>query len=248
MSISTCTINLFFASTEDPKKLVHSFYRKQKTWNSETKTQELKGIPVVVITREATYFDKGENYVLVGGFHTSLADTLVLFPFKVADVSKDVDINQVSFIGRLGKDPEAKYSEGSGSCTVHASLAHSEYLNGTDYSGKDGSAPTVWTKISFLPKDGNNSRGEAFLKYCEKQATKPQVGISGTFHIEAYTDKETNEQRFSPKVLVNNLEFLSSNTTKSSTPVQKADLGVISKFASQTFDLTSEGRESLVPY
>lgn len=239
MSISTSTVSLFYASTEDPSGLVHSFYRKQKTWNPETKTQELKGIPIVVITREPMEFIAKQNYVAVGGFHTSLADTLALFPYRIFPVQEDLDVNSVSFVGRLGKDPEVKFSE-SGSATIHASLAHQEYLNGTDYSGKDGSAPTVWTKVSFLPKDGNNSRGEAFVKHCEKQATKPQVGISGTFHVETFIDKETNEQRFSPKVLVNNLEFLSSGGSKTGAPTQKANLDSIGKFA-QTFDLTSEG-------
>lgn len=240
MSISTATINVFYASTEDPKKLVHTFFRKQKTWDAESKSQVLKGIPVMVITREPMEFVAKQNYVVVGGFHTSLTDTLALFPFKIFPVDSELDINQVSFIGRLGKDPDEKYSD-SGSLTVHASLAHAEYLNGTDYSGKDGSQPTVWTKVSFLPKEGNNARGNAFVEFCKKQSVKPQFGISGTFHVEAYLDKETGEQRFSPKVLVNNLEFLSSGASKSR--VEPADLSGIGKFA-KGFALSSDDASS----
>lgn len=233
MSISTATVNAYYASTTDQENLIHTFYRKEKVWNAETKVNEVKGLPILVITSEPREFVKNANYVLVGGFHTSQHDTLVLYPFKVFEVGGDVEVNTVSFIGRVGQDPTTHYSD-SGSMSVHCTLAHAEYLGGVNYSGKDGEAKTVWTKISFIPKKGENKKGTIFLDHLDKIAKaggkKPLVGINGAFHVETYVDKNSDnatfgETRFSPKVLVNSIEFIANvYDDRSSQPRAKADL------------------------
>lgn len=227
MSISTCTISAVYVSTSDEQGLVHTFYRKEKVYNAETKTQELKGIPILVITNEVKEFTVNSNYLLVGNFHTSLHDTLVLYPYKVAEVSADTDINTVAFVGRLGKDPQTHYSD-NGAMSVHTSFAHAEFLGGVNYNGKENGEKTVWTNVSFIPKGGENKRGEVFLDHVRKVAEsgqpKPLVGISGSFHVETFIDKNTGAQRFSPKVLVNSIEFIASVYDGPRAARPKADL------------------------
>jgi single-strand DNA-binding protein len=246
MSISNCVINAFFVETKDPQSLVHTFYRREKVYNAADRTSDIKGVPIIVITREATDFAKGENYLFIGNFHSSLHDTLVLYPFKTTQVSKDFDVNITSFVGRLGKDPQVKYSE-SGSMSVHASLAHAEYLGGVNYDSKEGNQKTVWTNITFIPKNGQNPRGEAFMTNVSKQTKRGLYGITGAFHVESFTDKETGEQRFNVKVLVNNVEFLTSFSEGESKPKVIPDVSSLQQFGG-TFDLTSDALTSGVPF
>lgn len=104
--------------------------------------------------------------------------------------SINLNLNQVSFIGRLGNDPEAKYFE-SGANKTNISVAVNTI--------KKDAAPN-WFSVDLWGKTG-----EVAANYTRKGS---QVGIIGVLHVDFWTDRTTGEERSRFLVKGDRLELL----------------------------------------
>lgn len=103
-------------------------------------------------------------------------------------------LNKVMLLGRLGRDPEKKYT-GSGIAVCNFSLATSESVKkGTGYEEK-----TEWHKIIVF---GNQA--ENVTKFVKKGSL---VFIEGRIQSRSYQDKEGNE-KYVTEIIANLVRFL----------------------------------------
>lgn len=112
------------------------------------------------------------------------------------------DLNLCQFIGRLGKDPETRYSAG-GDAVTSFSLAV-----GSTWKDKSGSKQeaTEWVNVTAFGK-----LAEIIGQYCTKGS---QVYISGRMKTEKYTDKSGIE-KYSTKIVAQNMQLLGSKNADS---------------------------------
>lgn len=96
-------------------------------------------------------------------------------------------MNNVSFTGNAGRDPEVRYFE-SGTSVANFTVAI--------YEGKD--KPPTWVSVS------------AWGKTCEIAADRvrkgSRVGIEGRLKTETWTDKQSGQERSRLTVVANRLE------------------------------------------
>jgi len=96
-------------------------------------------------------------------------------------------MNNVSFTGNAGRDPEVRYFE-SGTSVANFTVAI--------YTGKD--KPPVWVPVS------------AWGKSCEIAADRVRkgvrVGVEGRLHMEEWTDRNSGEKRSKLCVVANRVE------------------------------------------
>jgi single-strand DNA-binding protein len=104
-----------------------------------------------------------------------LAQGRVIFLLKL---EKNMSVNKVILVGRLGKDPETRYTSG-GQAVCHFSLA-------TDESFKSRSGErqkrTEWHRITVWGK-----QAEIAQQYLKKGA---QIYLEGSIRTSEWTDKE----------------------------------------------------------
>jgi single-strand DNA-binding protein len=100
------------------------------------------------------------------------------------------DLNQCNFIGRLGRDPETRYSA-SGDAVTNFTIAV-----GWKSKDKEGAE---WVPVVAFGK-----LGEICGQYLKKGA---HVFVSGRFKTEKYTDKEGVE-RYSTKIMADAMQML----------------------------------------
>ena len=105
------------------------------------------------------------------------------------------DLNYCSFIGRLGTDPESRFTT-SGDCVTSFSIAV-----GSQWKNKDGEKQdaTEWVNIVAWRK-----LGEICAEYLKKGS---QVFISGKIKTEKYQDKE-GVTRYSTKIVAEQMQML----------------------------------------
>lgn len=105
------------------------------------------------------------------------------------------DLNRCDFIGRLGKDPDVRYST-SGDAIASFSLAI-----GSQWKDKSGNKQesTEWVNCVAFGKIG-----EIIGQFLYKGS---QVYISGRLKTEKYQDK-SGADRYSTKIVVNNMQML----------------------------------------
>lgn len=106
-------------------------------------------------------------------------------------------INRVILIGRLGNDPDVRYTA-SGSAITTVSLATSEKWN--DKQGQPQSR-TEWHRVIFFGK-----LAEVAGKYLKKGS---QVYVEGSIRTSKYTDKNGIE-RYSTDINANEMQMLGS--------------------------------------
>lgn len=109
-------------------------------------------------------------------------------------------MNRVILIGRLGKDPELKYTE-SGTPLCKFSVA-------TDESWKDKSGEkqtvTTWHDIIVWQK---------LAEVCGKYLTKgKQVMIEGKIQKRSWEDKETGKKLWATEIVASSMEMLGSKS------------------------------------
>src|SRR5215208_4664847 len=109
-------------------------------------------------------------------------------------------LNRVQLIGRLGKDPESKYTP-TGKCVTHFSLAVSQQwkTNGETKEYTEWVNVEVWGRL-----------GEVCQEYLKKDSL---VFIEGRLKTEKYEDKDKGETRFYTKVVALTLQFLDKKPT-----------------------------------
>ena len=103
-----------------------------------------------------------------------------------------MEINTINLVGRAGREPDVRYFE-SGSTVANFTLA----VNRIGKSDEpDWFNLEIWGKQAQIAAD-----------YVKKGSL---VGITGSFKIDSWKDKNTGEDRFKPVVRVDRLNLLSS--------------------------------------
>jgi single-strand DNA-binding protein len=118
-------------------------------------------------------------------------------------------VNKVILIGRLGQDPEVRYTP-SGQAVANFTMATSE-----NWTGKDGQKQertewhriVVWGRLAELCKD-----------YLRKGR---QVYIDGKLQTRSWDDKE-GKKRYTTEIVANTVQFLGTAPDK----VETTDSGV----------------------
>lgn len=105
-------------------------------------------------------------------------------------------VNKVILIGRLGKDPETRYTP-SGAAVTNFSLATSEQWK--DKSTGEKQEKTEWHNIVVFGK-----LAEICGEYLKKGN---ECYIEGSLNTEKWTDKEGND-RYTTKIKANNMQML----------------------------------------
>jgi len=106
------------------------------------------------------------------------------------------DLNQVQLIGRLGADPDVKYSA-SGAAIANLSLATGEVWK--DKQTGEKKERTEWHRITFFGR-----QGEVCGEYLKKGS---QVYVSGKLQTRKWQDKDGND-RYTTEVIGNNMIML----------------------------------------
>jgi len=101
-------------------------------------------------------------------------------------------INSVTLVGRAGRDPEVKYFE---SGTVVANLTMAVNRRNRD-DEPDWFNLEIWGKQAQIAAD-----------YVKKGSL---IGITGSFKLDSWKDRNTGEDRNKPVVRVDRLELLGS--------------------------------------
>ena len=103
-----------------------------------------------------------------------------------------MEINTINLVGRAGREPDVRYFE-SGSTVANFTLAVNRISRGDE---PDWFNLEIWGKQAQIAAD-----------YVKKGSL---VGITGSFKIDSWKDKNTGEDRFKPVVRVDRLNLLSS--------------------------------------
>ncbi len=110
-----------------------------------------------------------------------------------------MSVNKAILIGRLGKDPELKYTQ-SGKAVANFSLATSERWKGQDGQSNES---TTWHNIVAWGRTA-----EVMKEYLHKGK---EVYIEGRIENRSYDDKEGNKKYIS-EVVVQNFQFIGSRS------------------------------------
>ena len=101
-------------------------------------------------------------------------------------------INSVSLVGRAGRDPEVRYFE-SGTVVANLTLAVNRRNKNDE---PDWFNLEIWGKQAQVAAD-----------YVKKGSL---IGITGSFKLDSWKDRNTGEDRSKPVVRVDRLELLGS--------------------------------------
>lgn len=112
-----------------------------------------------------------------------------------------MSVNKVILIGRLGKDPEIRYTP-SGTAVANLSLA-------TSFKPKDGEEKTEWHRCVAFGRTA-----EVCGEYLHKGS---QVYIEGRLQTRDWEDKEGNK-RYTTEVLVERMQMLGSRADREPVP------------------------------
>ena len=103
-----------------------------------------------------------------------------------------MEINTINLVGRAVREPDVSYFE-SGSTVANFTLA----VNRRSRSDEpDWFNLEIWGKQAQIAAD-----------YVKKGSL---IGVTGSFKIDSWKDKNTGEDRFKPVVMVDRLNLLSS--------------------------------------
>ena len=107
-------------------------------------------------------------------------------------------INSISLVGRAGRDPEVKYFE-SGSIVANLTLAVNRRSKQDE---PDWFNLEIWGKQAQVAAD-----------YIKKGSL---IGVTGSFKLDQWKDKNNGEARYKPVVRVDRLELLGSRKEEES--------------------------------
>ena len=103
-----------------------------------------------------------------------------------------MEINTINLVGRAGREPDVRYFV-SGSTVANFTLAVNRISKSDE---PDWFNLEIWGKQAQIAAD-----------YVKKGSL---LGITGSFKIDSWKDKNTGEDRFKPVVRVDRLNLLSS--------------------------------------
>ena len=113
-----------------------------------------------------------------------------------------IAINSVTLVGRAGRDPEVKYFE-SGTVVANLTMAVNRRNKNDE---PDWFNLEIWGKQAQVAAD-----------YVKKGSL---IGITGSFKLDSWKDRNTGESRNKPVVRVDRLELLGSKRDSESNNVQ----------------------------
>lgn len=118
-------------------------------------------------------------------------------------------MNKVILIGRLGRDPELRYTD-KGTAVANLSLA-------TDYRAKGRDPETTWHRIVAWDKTAD---------ICAKYLAKGrQVGVEGRIQVREWKDKQGNDRK-TTEIVAERIEFIGSKSDAADdNPGARADRG-----------------------
>jgi single-strand DNA-binding protein len=121
-------------------------------------------------------------------------------------------LNKVMLIGRLGRDPEIRYSQ-QGTAVVNFPLATGEQW--TDKNTGERQEKTEWHRIVVFGKQA---------EVCEKYLSKGrEVFIEGRLQTRTY-EKE-GQTHYNTEIVVSNFQFIGPKSDDRSSAYQKPDTG-----------------------
>ena len=109
-------------------------------------------------------------------------------------------LNQVTLLGRLGRDPELKDAKGTAICKF--SLATSEEWKD---EGGEKKQETDWHEIVCFRKTA-----EIASKYLAKGR---QVLVVGKIKTRSWDDEKTGTKKYRTYIIANNIQFVGDNKT-----------------------------------
>ena len=115
-----------------------------------------------------------------------------------------MSVNSVTLVGRAGRDPEVRYFE---SGTVVANLTMAVNRRSRD-DEPDWFNIEIWGKQAQIAAD-----------YVRKGSL---IGITGSFKLDTWKDRNTGEERSKPVVRVERLELLGSKRDSETTGFNSA--------------------------
>jgi len=113
-------------------------------------------------------------------------------------------MNSTSITGRLGQDPELRYTT-SGKPVTNLSLAN--------VTGFGDNRQTHWFTVVAW-----NGQAEAVCNYLSKGA---QIGIEGSLQTRRWVDRDGNSQT-SVEIVANRVDFLDSGSRRAAEPAEDA--------------------------
>lgn len=128
-------------------------------------------------------------------------------------------MNQVILIGRLTKDPELKYTPGSGTAVANFTIAVDNYNSKTQEKKADFIPVVVWGK-----------QAENASQYISKGS---MVAVNGRISVRSYDAKDGSKRYITEIVAapLNGITFLSKNNKENNQQVVNGDV-----FGNQVFD------------
>ncbi len=103
-----------------------------------------------------------------------------------------MSLNSVSLVGRVGRDPDVRYFE-SGSVVANFTMA---------VNRRNREDEPDWFNIEIWGK-----QAQVAADYVKKGSL---IGVSGSFKLDSWKDKNTGEQKNKPVIRVDRLELLGS--------------------------------------
>jgi len=120
------------------------------------------------------------------------------------------DLNKIQIIGRLGRDPEMKFTPQGTAITTFSVAVGGKW---TDRDGNERGDETEWFQVDVWgPRDGGEYTGLA--GQCDEYLAKgQQVYVEGRFKTEKWTDKNGVE-RTSIKIAATSVVFLGTRSER----------------------------------
>ena len=138
-------------------------------------------------------------------------------------------MNKVVLIGRLTKDPELKFTPGSGSAVITLTLAVDKYNTKTGQKEANFVPIVIWGK-----------QAESTANYMTKGS---QMAISGRIQTRSY-DAKDGTKRYVTEVVATEVQFLSKGKGQNSTNVQNEAFN----YSSYEDDITPVGDGGDCPF
>jgi single-strand DNA-binding protein len=111
-------------------------------------------------------------------------------------------VNKVILLGRLGQDPELRYTQG-GQPVCSMSIATSEVWNDKDGNKQES---TEWHKVIVWGKMGEN---------CAKYLSKGrQAYIEGKLQTRSWDDKDDGKKRYATEIVAHSVQFIADGQGK----------------------------------
>lgn len=116
-----------------------------------------------------------------------------------------MSMNKVFLVGRLGQDPELKYTPTQVAvCTLN--VATTEYAKGSDGQKKE---ITEWHRVVVFGKSAEN---------CSTYLAKgSMVGVDGKLRTRSWED-QSGQKRYVTEIVTDNVQFLSSKKEGAAQP------------------------------